>query len=128
MKKKWPSSLLSLQCLDILLKKFFEKVEELNLLNSTEIFIYGDHLLWGDPWYYEKPRKMLMMMPFRKREVINKPISLFDVAPSILRMLGIDNYSPEFPFGFDFFSQNTTVFPTSNDRNYINNVAHSFVN
>lgn len=127
-KNKWPLSLITLQCLDISLEKFFKKLSELGLDKTSEVFIYGDHLLWGEPYYYDKPRQMLMLFPFKEQQMINKPISLFDVAPSIMKLMGIENYSPEFPFGFDFFSQNTTKFPTDKDRQYINNIAHFFQN
>lgn len=126
-KKKWPEALISLQCYDMSLKKVINKVVELGLDKNSLVFIYGDHLLWGNTWYYENPRKMLMLFPFMEKKIVSKPVSLFDESVTIMRLLGIENYSPEFPFGFDFFSDNVTVFPTLKDRQYMNNIAHSFI-
>lgn len=123
-KKNWPKPLISLQCLDRYLKRLFDKIHELRLDENSVIYIYGDHLLWGGPKYYHMPRKMLVLLPFRTNIKINKSITLYDVAPSVLSLLGINDYRPKFPFGFDFFSPNTTALPTHNDRQYIYNLAH----
>ncbi|OHS99504.1 hypothetical protein TRFO_34045 [Tritrichomonas foetus] len=124
--KKWPLPLIALQCYDRSIKRLFDKIYELGLDKNSEIMVYGDHLLWGDPSYYEKPRQMMFFFPQLEKKLINKSVSLFDIAPTIMSLLGIEDYSPQFPFGFSAFSEETTQFPTHNDRVYINNLAHSF--
>lgn len=126
--KKWPISLQAIQCYDKYLKRIFDKIIELDLHKTSEIYIYGDHLLWGNHDYYPEPRKLVLMFPFREKRMINKSITLYDIAPTLIHLMGIEEYWPKFPFGIDALEINNkmTTLPTINDRTYINNLAHFF--
>lgn len=68
-----------------------------------------------------EPRSLVASFPYRKQEVINKNVTLYDFAPSIMNMLSVD-YSPEFPFGSDLFSDKIGHPPNLNDFEIIYNV------
>ncbi|OHT07484.1 hypothetical protein TRFO_24207 [Tritrichomonas foetus] len=99
----------SVHCFSQVLEKFMKKLEKLNINGeNTEMMIFGDHLVMmgfkdsivDTP---ENPRKLMILFPFREKQEITKKVTYFDVAPTLLDMLGIE-YSPPFPFGTNILS------------------------
>jgi hypothetical protein len=118
----YPRSMRAVQCVDLYVKKIYDRIIELGLDKDTVLVIYGDHQLWMEPeWYGAQPRKLLMVMPFEKHGIINKTVSWFDFPPTVMKLLGFDDYEPKFPFGRDMFSPEMGIAPTEEDRIFIQN-------
>jgi hypothetical protein len=121
-----PPALGSLQCFDRYLKEFIRKIRELGLDKTSEVFIYGDHLLFGAVHeFYPDPRQLIALFPFRQRKKISKEVTWYDVAPTFLEILGFREYRPRFPFGENMFGPDTVKAPTDLDRSYMNNLVHA---
>jgi phosphoglycerol transferase MdoB-like AlkP superfamily enzyme len=112
----------SVQCVDFFTKKLYNRIIELGLDKDSVVLFYGDHQLWMDPdWYGTGTRPLLLMLPFMDKGAINKSITWYDIAPSIMKLLGFDDYEPRFPFGQDFLGSNVGEIPSDGDRGFIEN-------
>jgi hypothetical protein len=123
--KNLPTALASLQCLDRYLEKVIVKIRELGLDNTSEVFIYGDHLLFGRASFYPDPRRLVALFPFHERKKISKDVSWYDVAPTLMDLLGFQNYEPRFPFGENMLGPKVGNWPSDLDRSYMNNLVHA---
>jgi arylsulfatase A-like enzyme len=65
-----------------------------------------------------------MVFPTQKRGRIEKRTTWFDVAPTLLDLVGIKGYSPQFPYGESMFSERNGTEPNDGDRVYIQKVVH----
>ena len=85
--------------------------------DNTIIIIHGDHPLMRSLHYTnsvigsQTKRKMAFIFPFSEPKVINKPLTVYDITPTLFDMLQI-GYSPEFPFGRSAFSDEPGQTPT----------------
>ena len=123
--KNLPVGLQAVNCVDEYTAGLVERIRELGLDKNTEVFLYGDHELFGQHSFYPPPRKLLSCFPFRDKLYLNKSVSWYDLAPTVLNMLNVTDYQPKFPFGADIFGPEVEVHrPTGNDRAFINNVIH----
>jgi hypothetical protein len=122
--QSWPKALAAFECTDLLIPKFMERVKELGLENNTEVVLYGDHLLWGEPQFYDhgEERRLLMVFASQNQSRIVKRTTWFDVAPTLLDLVGIKGYDPHFPYGENMFSDRQGTEPSDNDRVYIQNM------
>lgn len=114
----------SFDCVDQILENFFKKFEKSKLFDTTEVILYGDHVLMSGnrkKIKFTEPRSLVLSFPYRKKKADNKKVTLYDIAPTIMNMLGIQ-YSPKFPFGSDLFSKAPSHPPTVNDFEIIYNV------
>jgi phosphoglycerol transferase MdoB-like AlkP superfamily enzyme len=107
----------SYDCLDQILERFFQAFEESPLFQTTEVILYGDHILMeGNEKKIKlpKPRALVLCFPYREQRVIRKPVTLYDLAPTIMQLLGV-KYEPAFPFGANLFSADVGVPPSVDD-------------
>ncbi|KAK8877854.1 hypothetical protein M9Y10_004617 [Tritrichomonas musculus] len=110
----------SVNCLDKLLKIFFEAFEKSDFFERTDVLMYGDHPAYGNQnKYYRDPRKMLMFFPYLEKRRIKKKVTLYDVAPTILDMMGME-YFPPYPYGANMFDDEVVGnFPKNDEFNFI---------
>jgi hypothetical protein len=55
---------------------------------------------------------------------IEKRTTWFDVAPTLLDIVGIKGYEPKFPYGEVMFEEKNGTEPEDADKVYIQNVVH----
>lgn len=118
----------SFDCFDQIFERFMKAYENTTFFKNTIFIVLGDHLMIGDfNDVYENPRKLLMFMPYDEKRKIKKQTTLYDVAPTILDMLGI-KYWPAFPFGKNLFSEEVGSFPGKEDFATIYEIMHNTIN
>jgi phosphoglycerol transferase MdoB-like AlkP superfamily enzyme len=119
--KGYPRILRSFDCTDQVIERFINEFQMLPLANNTEVLIYGDHLIMNGArrgiQLYE-PRYIYGGMPLRPRKLITKRISIYDVAPTIMELAGVE-YEPKFPFGASIFSSKVGAVPTQSHLQFI---------
>jgi hypothetical protein len=125
MLKSMPVGIAVIHCADMMLKRFFEKLDALNISERAEVIVYGDHLLWGQHDYYPRPRKLLGILPYHRRGMITKNVSWYGCGPTIMELLNVTEYSPRFPFGADIFGPIQGPRPSMDDRAYINELSNA---
>jgi hypothetical protein len=129
----YPRVYRSFNCLDQYLERFFDAVRKNGLEDDTEVVIFGDHLTVA--WVQRDlnvDRNLTLIFPFRKqddkwRRAAQKPLTYYDVVPTILELLEID-YSPKFPFGADIFGPDIGRPPAFEDQKAIYDIAMAQVN
>lgn len=107
----------SFDCVDQILEKFMKKFENSPLFNTTEVILYGDHIIMEGNHRKVKlpePRSLVLAFPYREKKAVYKNVTLYDIAPTVMNMLGIE-YFPRFPFGTDLFSNKTGHSPSVED-------------
>jgi phosphoglycerol transferase MdoB-like AlkP superfamily enzyme len=121
----YPQGYRSFTCLDQRLERFMITFKELGLDKNAEVVIYGDHLTMGDMRsLIHGERNLSMFMPLRlhdskwRRAQFARTMSYYDIAPTIMDLLGID-YSPRFPFGESLFGEKEGKIPTIVDLQFI---------
>lgn len=107
---------MAFDCLDQILEKFFEQFLTLNMSSTTEILLFGDHLLMaGMPSTLKRKRRATVIaFPLREQRCVSKPVSVYDIAPTVLSLLGVQ-YHPTFPFGRSLLSQDIGQPPDESD-------------
>jgi hypothetical protein len=126
----YPLILRSFDCVDQILEKFIEAFKKSPLAESTEMFLYGDHLLMSGIHRHIKlfePRFITAMFPLRPAQVIKKQLTIYDFAPTLMDVMGID-YEPKFPFGASVFSQKVGTAPGASHFEYIYNHFRNLMN
>ncbi len=84
-------------------------------MEETEVVIYGDQPVMRE----EKSRsEMAYLILSRPPEKIQKAVTLYDIAPTILDSLGLD-YSPRFPFVGNIYDSNVYKPPTNTEYAYL---------
>jgi hypothetical protein len=114
---KVPAIVRSYDCLDQILENFFQKFEGSSLFETTDVILYGDHVLMDGNLKkikVRKPRSLVLCFPYHEKKTITKPVSLYDLAPTIMKLLEV-KYSPQFPFGRDLFSDDVGTPPSAQD-------------
>jgi phosphoglycerol transferase MdoB-like AlkP superfamily enzyme len=100
----YPDTFLAFTWFDENLHEFLGGLEKLGLRNNTELVLAGDHLImhgYGGLTGKYVDRNLTMIFAWRKQDELwrrgqEKVLSLYDLAPTILDLLGIE-YSPHFP-------------------------------
>lgn len=118
----------SFDCFDQIFERFVKAFKNSTFFKNTLFIVLGDHLMIGDfNGVYENPRKLAMFMPYEEKKEISKKTSLYDVAPTIMDMLGI-KYWPNFPFGTNLNSDIIGKYPNINDFSIIYDIMHNIIN
>jgi hypothetical protein len=116
-----PAIIRSFDCVDQIFARFVTAFEKSPLFATTDFIFYGDHVLMEGNYKHLKlhePRSLVLAFPYHTKEVVEKPVSVYDLAPTIVRMLGVD-CNPKFPFGSDLFSEEIGPVPTIADMQTI---------
>jgi phosphoglycerol transferase MdoB-like AlkP superfamily enzyme len=116
-----PAIVRSFDCVDQIFARFVTAFEKSPLFATTDLIFYGDHVLMEGNYKHLKlhePRSLVLAFPYHKKQVIEKPVSVYDLGPTILKMLGVD-CSPRFPFGSDLFAEEIGLVPTVADMQTI---------
>jgi phosphoglycerol transferase MdoB-like AlkP superfamily enzyme len=95
----------SFDCMDQMVEKLMAGLTTAQFWNRTEVIMYGDHTLLGKLGNRKMvgKRNMAMMLPTRPKGVVEKKMTIYDLGPTIMEILGVE-YSPAFPFGVSMFS------------------------
>jgi hypothetical protein len=112
-----PAIVRSFDCVDQILEKFISVFEKSELFDSTDLVLYGDHVLMEGNYKQltlHNPRSLVLSFPYHERKEVTKPTSIYDIAPTIMNLLGVE-YEPAFPFGTDLFSNDVGRVPTVAD-------------
>lgn len=118
---KLTRALQSYTCYDEAFSLFYDTIYNKYGLNenNTVMIICGDHLsmgFFGDS--FQNDRKLVILFPFMKKNMITKPITYYDIAPTLLDLLGI-KYHPKFPFGENIFNDKIGTFPKTAEINFL---------
>jgi hypothetical protein len=119
--KGYPMLLESFDCVDQTIERFLQKFKNSPLANNTEVLIYGDHLIMKGARrgiHLYEPRYIFGGMPLRPPLLITKRISMYDIAPTIMELAGVE-YEPKFPFGASVFSSKVGTVPTQSHLQFI---------
>jgi hypothetical protein len=112
-----PAIVRSFDCVDQILEKFFDEFEKSAVFATTDLIMYGDHVLMEGNYKQltlHPPRSLVLTFPYHEQKEVVKPTSIYDIAPTLMSLLGIE-YSPIFPFGADLFSNSVGRVPTLDD-------------
>jgi phosphoglycerol transferase MdoB-like AlkP superfamily enzyme len=118
--EKYPIATRAFTQYDEYLRRFIPGLERLGLKNTTELVIAADHLIMhSDRALKNVDRNLTMIFPWRKQDKAwkraqGKTLSLYDLAPTVLKRLGV-KYSPPFPWGADIFGKESGKVPTKTD-------------
>lgn len=124
--RSYPKLLKTFDCYDQLLEKLFTKFEELGLDKTTEVIMYGDHLLMrglAGKIRLVQPRYLPIIFPYREKRKIDKQASIYDIAPTVLDIFNL-KASPEFPFGASLFSNTIGAVPTNETFQQLFDIFH----
>lgn len=105
-------------CFDQNIRGFVKKYFDLKLYETTDLIIYGDHLAPG-MGLFPPPRKLFLMIANEKPVKVNKPMTYYDMPPTILKRLGFIDYQPHFVYGADINSSKIGSTPTQDDYLYL---------
>lgn len=96
--------------LDKLIKKFVERFLELKMNEHTLLVIVPDHMPWMPGEF--KVNQLFILFPgiekVDKKLRIQNDVTYYDFAPTILDLIGIKKYVPQFPFGRSIYNINQT--------------------
>ena len=92
-------------CCDHGVNKIIEKFLELKMYEHTLMVIFPDH----GPYNLKEKELFILFPGIEKVDPANriKDITYYDFAPTILDMIGIKKYQPEFPFGRNIYLNST---------------------
>ncbi|OHT02250.1 hypothetical protein TRFO_30657 [Tritrichomonas foetus] len=110
------------ECTDGYIKQVYETFQKYNLLENTEVIIYGDHSVMSNNHNFQEPdRNLLLMVPSRKFGEVKTNMTLYDYSHLILNLLDV-KYKPNFPFGSNPLQANHVIdVPEKADLNYLYN-------
>jgi membrane-anchored protein YejM (alkaline phosphatase superfamily) len=117
----------SYDCVDQILEKFFARFEASPLFETTDVILYGDHVIMEagrKTITLHEPRALVLCFPYHERRNVTKQVTLYDLAPTIMDLLGIE-YSPPFPFGENLFSRIIGKPPTAADFQVLYEIANA---
>jgi hypothetical protein len=104
----------SFDCVDQILERFIRAFERSPIFNSTDLLLYGDHVVMEGNHKgltLNGHRALVLAFPYHEEREVTKIASIYDIAPTIMAMLGIE-YAPRFPFGGDLFGEEVGRVPT----------------
>lgn len=97
-------------CVDKLVGELVNKFLELKMNEHTLLVIVPDHMPWMPGEF--KVNQLFILFPGMEKvninERIQKDINYYDFAPTILDLIGIKKYVPQFPFGRNIYDLNQT--------------------
>jgi hypothetical protein len=103
----------SFDCLDQIIERLFQGIEKSGILETTDIFFYGDHILMvPERTLKGAPRSLFFAIPTFPKQEMNKTATIWDYGPTILDILGVD-YKPKFLFGRSIFGNESSRLLTS---------------
>jgi membrane-anchored protein YejM (alkaline phosphatase superfamily) len=115
--------------LDSQLERIFQYLEREGLLESTIVVVTGDHGeefmdsgRWGHNSQFSDAQirvPLVIRMPQRAPETVQRLTSHLDVAPTVLAALGIENDPSDFSLGHDLFGSFERSFVVVSDWNQI---------
>jgi phosphoglycerol transferase MdoB-like AlkP superfamily enzyme len=123
-KEKYPPAFQAFTWYDENLRMFLSALEEQGLPETTDLVITGDHLIMaGYGGLKRVDRNLTMIFPWRRQDEgwkrgQAKTLSLYDLPPTVLGMLGVE-YSPEFPWGANAFGNQSGKVPTNDDLRFV---------
>ena len=112
-----PQIFQSFDCVDQVLERFITAFKNSSFFENTEVLLYGDHVLMegnARKLKFPEQRALVMAFPFHEQRMVTKNTSIYDIAPTLMKLLGVE-YEPEFPFGTDLFSDEVGHTPTIDD-------------
>lgn len=90
-------------CIDYLVGKFVRKFLELKMFEHTLLAVFPDHVPFARNQFGIEPKELFFLFPGMPKvdpqKKINDDINYYDFAPTVLDLIGIKKYVPEFPFG-----------------------------
>lgn len=102
-------------CIDYLVGKFVRKFLELKMFEHTLLAIFPDHVPFARNQFGIEPKELFFLFPGMEKVDpklrINYDINYYDFAPTVLDLIGIKQYVPQFPFGRTIYN------PTSEMKN-----------
>ena len=108
-------------CTDYLLGRFVNKFLELKMNEHTLLALFSDHLPFGSN-FNPPVNQLFFLFPGLKTIdpslKIKDEITYYDFAPSVLDLIGIKEYVPEFPFGRSIYIDNNTSFVINMNRKH----------
>jgi hypothetical protein len=106
----------SFDCLDQNIERLFDGIEKSGILETTDIFFYGDHpVMLPCPELKRLRRRLFFAIPTLPRRKIRKNVTIWDYGPTILDLLGVD-YKPKFLFGHSIFAREQSRLLTRYDE------------
>jgi hypothetical protein len=115
--------------LDSQLERIFEYLEREGLLDSTIVVVTGDHGeefmetgRWGHNSQFSAAQirvPLVVHVPHRAHETVDRLTSHLDVAPTVLSALGIENDASDYSLGHDLFGPFVRSYTVVSDWNEI---------
>lgn len=101
-------------CIDNLVGEFVRKFMDLKMYEHSILVIYPDHCLFNDDTY----NKLFFLFPSVHKNIsrikIKDEVTYYDYAPTILNLIGVKKFVPEFPFGRNIYDFNNNLTSDSN--------------
>lgn len=116
-------------CVDYAINIIIQKYLELKMYEHTLLVVYPDHTPFGASFIKENNHLFILFPGMEKvsdEKKINRSITYYDFAPTILDMIGIKDYLPSYPFGSNIYNINNSetlkhTKPDENDLDVIDN-------
>lgn len=108
----WANYLQSIEVLDKKVGKALKQLEDEGVADNTIVFFFGDHgrpHVWCKQWLYEGGIKVPLIVyrpGLNSANVDKKLVSLLDIAPTTLRLAGLE--IPAFMQGKNFIGKNSS--------------------
>ena len=109
------------KCSGNVIKKFFDDLDNLGILDNTVVVVMGDHLAFRDTFesLNKREKRNLYFKIYSNKKIQRSKMNHFDVAPTILDALDIlPNNNKQFGFGVSLF-QNKNKFDYDKHYNLV---------
>jgi phosphoglycerol transferase MdoB-like AlkP superfamily enzyme len=111
-------------CFDRNLEFLIEGIRALGLEKTTEVVLFGDHLVMEKADWFGSSRKLALMFPFKEKRIIDKEVSYYDVLPTLLDLLDIEA-APLSPWGVRMGAEEVGTVPSEEHLAYLTNLFES---
>lgn len=95
-------------CVDSLVGDFIRKFIELKMYEHTLLAVFSDHVPFARQMFSIEPKELFFLFPGMKKVdpklKVTDDVTFYDFAPTILDLIGIQKYLPEFPFGRQIYN------------------------